>query len=421
MSERIRNVMAPEPANYEAYLYQWEIPQDDGSIKKYLGYHKGFPQDNYNHSSGDPDLNYAIATQDNIIFHVLDYGTSEEMAQAERVLLEKVDARNNDAWYNKTNGGGRHSKLDPLEDLMIFHEKSKDTAKFYNCDQLKDLEPYQTRLTLINTDHVNDLLDVMEKDTNPDKFPPISVLMNEDGQPSKIISGNHRTKACLKSKNTIGLNVIEIPYEKWSKLSNIDLTTFGNRLNPNPSEPVLASDVATMANYAADLAYEKYDLNIDHSEIKNELVRQGYGGSAINKILSKARAILSNNEDIINAGDNWISFDNDFINLNDQVNDAWNNINQQLLKEYDVVYKISGSNPDLGKVLKQISKFDPSFNSCRCIVVYYFKNPAEKKRKMQFVEELMDYCANLCNHIPITIDFEELPNTLSEIDKHIGS
>ena len=333
MSERIRNVMAPEPANYEAYLYQWEIPQDDGSIKKYLGYHKGFPQDNYKHSSEDPDLNYAIATQDNITFHVLDYGTSEEMAQAERVLLEKVDARNNDAWYNKTNGGGRYSKLDSLEDLMVFHEKSKDTAKFYNCDRLKDLEPYQTRLTLINTDHVNDLLDVMEKDTNPDKFPPISVLMNEDGQPSKIISGNHRTKACLKSKNTIGLNVIEIPYEKWSKLSNIDLTTFGNRLNPNPSEPVLASDVATMANYAADLAYEKYDLNIDHSEIKNELVRQGYGGSAINKILSKARAILSNNEDIINAGDNWISFDNDFININDQVKDAWNNIDQQLSKE----------------------------------------------------------------------------------------
>lgn len=419
MNERITSLIAPEPDEYEAFLYLWEVPQDDGSIKRYLGYHVGFVQDGYHNSTTDSDLRERIARQDDIIYHVLRYGTKEEMAQAERVWLEKEDARNNPAWYNKTNGGGLYSKLDPLEDLMIFHKKLQDKAKFYTRDQLKDLEPHQTRLTLINTDHVTDLVGFMDKDPNPDKFPPITVLLNEDGRPSKIISGNHRTKACLKSKNTIGLNVIEIPYEHWSELSDIDLTTFSNRMNPNPSNPVLKMTIEDLANYAADMAISK-NLDINNSEIKNELLRQEYTGQVISKALRKAAAILSNKEDIINNGDNWISFDSDFLEHNNRVNDAWKTIEQKLFEEYDVVQKLSGSNPDLGNVLRKVKKFD-SFNSGNCIVAYYYKSPKEKKNKKKYMDELIDDCVSLCMHLPISIEFMELPNTLSAIDKHIVS
>ena len=95
------NITNP-PSSYEAYLYTFTNLKND---KQYVGIHKGSVDDVYNHSSTNDDFKEVFSNaKSKLKFEVNYFGSYPEMQTLEYKILSKVDARNNDMYYNKSNG-----------------------------------------------------------------------------------------------------------------------------------------------------------------------------------------------------------------------------------------------------------------------------------------------------------------------------
>ena len=87
----------------EAFLYYW---LDSETNKMYLGVHKGTPEDGYVTSS--KLLKQLINIAPNRFKRVIvAYGKFENLLQIEANMLNKVNAKNNEIYYNQHNGNGK--------------------------------------------------------------------------------------------------------------------------------------------------------------------------------------------------------------------------------------------------------------------------------------------------------------------------
>ena len=106
--------------DYEAYVYCWTHKITD---KKYIGYHKGSIHDSYDTSATCQEMIDAFG-EGNLEIEIVAKGTVEDMIALERKMLLAEDARNNDEYYNKSNGGGAALKnfikpsLDTLQESI---------------------------------------------------------------------------------------------------------------------------------------------------------------------------------------------------------------------------------------------------------------------------------------------------------------
>lgn len=87
----------------EAFLYQW---YDKLTGKKYIGVHKGTPNDGYICSSKTMLEQYSIRHED-FNREIILFGTIDEMILAESKLLTEVNAAKNALYYNMHNGDGK--------------------------------------------------------------------------------------------------------------------------------------------------------------------------------------------------------------------------------------------------------------------------------------------------------------------------
>jgi hypothetical protein len=83
----------------EAFVYLWINLNND---MKYIGMHKGTPDDGYIASSERFGYDHAICPQ---AFHrtILAYGTQQQMHELETLLLIQLRAATGDSWYNLSN------------------------------------------------------------------------------------------------------------------------------------------------------------------------------------------------------------------------------------------------------------------------------------------------------------------------------
>ena len=108
--------IALAPNKYEAYVYRF-TNSDNGKI--YIGFHKGSTVDKYQHSSKSKEFNEDFANPKiTFIFDVISYGSMKDMKQLEYEKLTEVDARNNDLYYNQTNGQQQYARVD-LKKLKV--------------------------------------------------------------------------------------------------------------------------------------------------------------------------------------------------------------------------------------------------------------------------------------------------------------
>ena len=102
--------------SYEAYLYKFV---NLVNLKTYIGVHKGSANDEYLHSSTNEEFKEALQ-QDDFSYEILEYGSYKEMCQREYVMLSEVDAKNNNDYYNLSNGFSQYKEpdFDKVKDLF---------------------------------------------------------------------------------------------------------------------------------------------------------------------------------------------------------------------------------------------------------------------------------------------------------------
>ncbi len=291
--------------NYEAYVYNITV-NDTG--KKYIGFHKGKFDGTYHHSSKCPIFQEDFAKGDNTIECVAT-GTSIDMATLEHNMLLEVDAKNNDEYYNKSNGGGMYVKtVGKLDDIMELYQliKNKELAvQMIKKAVIIALKRYQTRVDNTDTKHVQVLADtMMDLHGKIDNFDPIIVLKGygKNGE-DIILDGNHTTLAAKQVSHVIKVPVMYIPKDIWSQFDETQLQILANLLNPQQEKAAKPGSVDDQIDWIFK-NFKNKGVPADSLENVEILKAMNFKTRTINSIIKKAKEKIELN-DKLPAGYIW--------------------------------------------------------------------------------------------------------------------
>ena len=248
---------------FEAFVYGWRNV-DNG--KMYIGYRKSSEiHDGYVTSSEDPEMK---ADRSLGLLHrsILFRGTSSDAITMERKLLKHADARRNDKFYNKSNGGGAGIRdyntitdeeakvgidwingIDPVEKYDIYDlvdnvmvseiltnvKEGKYQIIEIPVSEISKYKQNQVRLMMYNPKHRADIAAFMRDNPSEARkhISPIIVLVDKYGV-RWIIDGNH-TSGAVQDAGWVTAPVIFLNSSLFGdKQSNID--QFGILANHNP-------------------------------------------------------------------------------------------------------------------------------------------------------------------------------------------
>jgi len=291
--------------NYEAYVYQITV-NDTG--KKYIGFHKGKFDGTYHHSSKDPVFQEDFAKGNNKI-ELIKTGTAIDMATLEHNMLLEVDAKNNDEYYNKSNGGGMFVKtVGKLDDIMELYQliKNKEfTVQMVKKAVVVALKRYQTRVDNTDTKHVQILADtMMDKHGKIDDFDPVIVLegFSKNGE-DIILDGNHTTLAAKQVSHVIKMPVMYITKDIWSQFDETQLQILANLLNPQQEKASKPGSVEDQIDWIFK-NFQNKGVPADSLENVQILKAMNFKTRTINSIIKKAKDKIELN-DKLPAGYIW--------------------------------------------------------------------------------------------------------------------
>lgn len=294
--------------DYEAYVYRWTHKITN---KKYIGYHKGSIHDSYDTSATCQEMIDAFG-EGNLEFEVVAKGTVEDMIALERKMLLEVDARNNDEYYNKSNGGGAALKnfikpsLDTLQESIVSRSFEVQTIK---KEEIATYDKFQVRFNEIDTKHVKTIRDkIDDKNGDTSDFVPINALQDYNGPGQHLIlDGNHRIVAAMDSLRCRYLPVQFIPKSAYKEFKTLELKALANRLNPQPDKPTLSVN----KDDAVKFLLERYDggngLSIMSDQNLVEMYAWGMTKRAAAAAQKQAMRIVED-QSAIPAGAVWINW-----------------------------------------------------------------------------------------------------------------
>ena len=290
---------------YEAYVYKITV-NDTG--KKYIGYHKGKFDGTYHHSSKCPIFMEDFAKGNNTIECVAT-GTVIDMATLEHNMLLEVDAKNNDEYYNNSNGGGMYVKtVGKLDDIMELYQliKNKELpVEMIKKTVIVALKRYQTRVENTDTKHVQVLADtMMDLHGKIDNFDPIIVLKGygKNGE-DIILDGNHTTLAAKQVSHVIKMPVMYISKDVWSQFDATQLQILANLLNPQQEKAAKPGSPDDQVDWIFK-NFETKGVPADSLENVEILKAMNFKTRTINSIIKKAKEKIELN-DKLPAGWQW--------------------------------------------------------------------------------------------------------------------
>ena len=421
----VTTAVAP-PKTYEAWLYLIKIWKTNNLFKLYGGYHKGIfdPNgDNYFHSSEDIVMRHDFAWSDRIEYQILNYGTAGDMGYEEIKMLTKENAAKSKKWFNNTNGGGKYGKgykgMAAVNELWNSINWVTDNSLAGDAEAIQkyaDLLPwaleyatreflkeiisrpniYQAREVQIKAAAVILYRDIFNnRSTKPNEWLPLVFLMPKKGTDDLpfILGGNLRGHGCAGSKHGDGLFYIPIPYEVWQKILKeggiSNLKRVGSRLNKRSeieSERISEEESAvwTLGHCKENELYKKNSkgievLDIYHASISDELTEQGWKTNTQKRKIRKLAQSKFENEQ--NPDDSLVDFSDAGLVAQPKLKKEYYKRVKTYLKEYDLVYKISGSMLSAQKIIKQIHTNNPQANNNKkggfkkkVLVLPYFEN-----------------------------------------------
>ena len=277
-----------EPNNYEAYLYKITVHKTE---KVYIGWHKGKADGTYYHSSKCPIFRKDFANKDNS-YEILDYGTCQEMATKENEMLLEVDAKNNDDYYNKSNGGGlyvKKTKYKSIIELYYAIVEKRFPVKFEQKEKIKDVKRFQVRVANTDPEHLKVLQDsMMDLKGDLSEWEPVHILKDYYGKGKDLmINGNHSTISANKVVHVDTMPVMYIPKEVWEKFDEVGLIDLANLLNPQPKKAQKKSDKEDWIQNIVN-KFNKKGIPADSNENKVLLKTNNFSTRQVNGIINKA-------------------------------------------------------------------------------------------------------------------------------------
>jgi hypothetical protein len=238
---------------FKAFVYGW---RHIVTGKMYIGFRKNSDvNDGYIFSSEDEELREAWSLgllRRCILFR----GSFEDAITHERKLLKYADARRNQMFYNKSNGGGAGIRdyntitdeeakvgidwingIDPVEDVEIFDfidtklvdvifknvKNNKYKQVEVSVSEILTYKQNQVRLNMIDHNHMSEIAEYMLNDSKEARanISPIIVVVDAAGEKT-IIDGNHTSRAVEKAGWTVAPVIFLNSSEFNDNQSNID-------------------------------------------------------------------------------------------------------------------------------------------------------------------------------------------------------
>lgn len=323
----------------EAILYGYKNKKNG---KIYIGFHKTEDKDDlYSSSSTSPQFRIDW-TRGELEKTVLAEGSIVEMINLEYAVLTKFDAKNNTAFYNKSNGGGEGVDKTSTADAKLFKKavdwvqgkvtKEKKKVGVFNklkmqklaqsikdgdreivevsVQQLYTLHRNQVRMQSIDHDHVEELVVAFsDPATARNYLTPVIVLADKEGRMIKLLDGNHRIEAAHKAK-WVEMPAVVIA-EKEFDHNEYNQEFFGVLMNDQPYK--------VLGNNDDDLTKQLMALSTLHPELTINspafisLAKDMFGGKNglwhSSKVTKRCQKLAETaEEEKLKQGSNFISY-----------------------------------------------------------------------------------------------------------------
>lgn len=402
MERNIKNEIARPPASYDAYLYEWTVIENG---KKYLGYHTGSVDDDYEQSSEDKEFQQIFDDPSySFIFKVMEYGTTPEMRNREHQELTRVDAASNPMYYNKTNGSpvkgcelGDTKRVQELYDDII-------TGAFpvvgRPIEYHTEMEFNQVRDS--NDSEHQDRIRDRVNDGGIEKCDPIIVFAEFlPGKKDLRVDGNHTTWGISRSKvkDKSKIKTIIVPPDRTEGLTESEVDLLGLMLNRQEMmyKPTTREDAIQYLRRAVKRGLEvRSAQNKLHLELCNVST---HDINAAMRIVSKEVKTST-----LKSTANWISW----------TSDPYTGKLKRKIIEYTnaetACMKMSSGAFRLGKLVEELKSTDKK----KMLVLLYHPDESNKKKwekdNEKHIRETIEYSVNP----ELTIDIYVIPNKLDD-------
>lgn len=282
----------------DARAMNYEIDDKDKGLK-YIGYHK-IPQDdalidNYWNSSQNPALHKRQHDKNpNISWKIIHSGDVNECLKFERIILKKAEDNDelwggkNQKYYNMWSGFDVDEPNDDVVERIfknILDKKYPITRKTVN--QIGKIPFYQSRTVETFEDKVRRIKQRIDDAGNSNDCDEIICLKGNSKVDDENIDGNHTYTATKRSKYGKYLDHMEIPYEEWYGLSELDKRYLCHLLNNHNEKLTTSNTEEDGIDYLLD--EDKAGNSITSERVKRRLLNMGFDTTETSRCITKAK------------------------------------------------------------------------------------------------------------------------------------
>ena len=281
----------------EAFVYMW-LNLDNK--KRYIGYHKGDEDDGYLNSAGKEFWKDYHNDPSKFKRRVIARGDTISMEALEEQILNRVDAKNNSSYYNKSNGGFlTMEQRSKIVDWELVEETCKNavsrTPIIRNTLEVFELERFQTREAKVDSGKV-DLIKEYMLASGLEQVNPIVIVKGVEGN-DLLLDGNHTVTAAKRAKLP-EIPTVELEYEELgSKKAN--LIAAGNELNArDPDRPTKFAPTKEAIKHSLKQFYLDGVSITDKSFKANFSKKHGYSTISMGLLVSSVLKAIKEEEEI---------------------------------------------------------------------------------------------------------------------------
>lgn len=260
-------IIPPPPKNLIAFLYRiFHIP----SGRTYIGMHTWDGKVYWFSQKETKDLSILWGQEEGTFeYEILEYGTTEQMKEKEALLLELVDATNDQMYFNENNGM-RVKNKDLENDSLVVKQLIEDIknnkwpAVKVTKAAIEDLHFKQCREEGLNREKLLEITErIQNKGGKTVVCQPLIVLQDRNGSDLGV-NGFHTFNAFMNAKNATQIDVIYVPKKYHKNIPDSFLNEIGNTFNKKEifvTTPIHQKDVL---KEMLDKHYSGYKLTDDY-------------------------------------------------------------------------------------------------------------------------------------------------------------
>ena len=289
--------------NSEAFVYKFTNLNNNS---KYIGIHKGKPFDGYLNSSTNEKFHEDFLSPNaKFSYDVLQYGTYDYVKAVEHTLLSEVNAKDNNEYYNKTNGSSNLA-IPNITECKLVAEKIANkeyegiSAKFIPVKNLPKHRSQIREFTLLPS-HVKLLRDIINDKSTLEHL-MVVILKDRYYRGRKgdfVIDGNHSIEAAITSRfaGAGSIPVLEIPEDMHKDWTDQEVDIISLMCNPRTENPRLESSYEDIARQICTLRLQGFNsASKPIKDLKDHFKLSSNEKTKVSKIANEMFAELNPND-----------------------------------------------------------------------------------------------------------------------------